>query len=138
MNNILKEIRGRDTCTAALIIRNGKILLGFRNYSHNIWTGGSTWTTPGGRCEGDETLEESIKRETLEETGITDLDIKEHLGTVDGAKKGDKVEVFLCASKQEPKLTEPDKFSEWKWFNLQEMPDKFINKNILSIIQEKL
>lgn len=138
MNDILKTVKSRDTCTSALIIKNGKILLGFRNYPFNVWTGGPTWTTPGGRCEGQETLEESIKRETLEETGITDLIINEHLGTVDGAKEGDKVEVFLCTSDQEPKLTEPDKFTEWKWFNPKEIPEKFINKNILSIIQEKL
>lgn len=138
MNEILREIKDTKTCTSAVIVKDGKLLLGFRNYSMNKWTRGPTWTTPGGRCEGAETVEKGLKREVLEETGITDLTIKEHLGTVDGAKEGDKVEVFLCTSNQEPKLIEPDKFSEWKWFNLQEMPDKFINKHILSIIQEKL
>ncbi len=138
MNDILRSVPNTDTCTSALIIKDGKILLGFRNYSTNVWTGGPTWTTPGGRCEGNETLETGLTREILEETGITDVLIKEHLGTVDGAKEGDKVEVFLCTSDQEPQLTEPDKFSEWKWFDTKQLPEKFINENIRSLIQERL
>ena len=36
-------------------------------------------------------------------------------GEVPGAKEGDIVLMFYCTTKQEAKLMEPEKFSEWKW-----------------------
>lgn len=136
MDQILKTKGISTTVTSALIIKDRKILLGLRNYTPDKWTG-SFWTTPGGRCDEGESVESGLRRETEEETGITDLEIKEYLGVVDGAKEGDKVEVFLCSSNQESKLMEPEKFGEWKWFSFDEIPENFINKNILRIIKER-
>ena len=137
MKEILQMKGGVTTVTSALIVRDGKILLGLRNYTPDKWTG-SFWTTPGGRCEEGEIVEDGLRRETLEETGITYLEIQEHLGVVDGAKNGDRVEVFLCSTDQQAKLMEPEKFSEWKWFTPNEIPENFINKTILKIIKESI
>ncbi|MDB5260629.1 MAG: hypothetical protein JWN37_860 [Candidatus Nomurabacteria bacterium] len=137
MDQILKTQVTRETATSALIIRDGKILLGLRNYTPDKWIG-SFWTTPGGRGDEGETVEECLKRETEEETGITDLKIEEYIGKVDGAKEGDIVEVFVCSTNQEAKLMEPEKFGEWKWFKSNEIPENFINKNIFSIIQKSV
>jgi ADP-ribose pyrophosphatase YjhB (NUDIX family) len=133
MEEILKTKGNSLVATSALIVRGGRILLGLRNYTPDKWTG-SFWTTPGGRCEEGESIENGLRRETEEETGITDLEIKRYLGMVDGAKEGDKVEVFLCSSNQEAQLKEPEKFGEWRWFLPNEIPENFINKNILLII----
>ncbi len=131
----LKKIGGKNTCTSAIIIKNDKILLGLRHYTPDKFKKVSVWTTPGGRCNKGESVEENLRREVLEETGITDLKIGKFLGEVEGAKKGDALFVFYCTTDQDAKLTEPDKFSAWKWFDFYEIPDKFLNPRILPLIE---
>ena len=58
-----KEVR---VGVAAVILRDGRILLGERIGSH----GAHTWATPGGHLELGESIEECAKRETFEETGL--------------------------------------------------------------------
>lgn len=130
----LKKVGNKFDCTSAVIIRDNKILLGLRNYTPDKWKTISVWTTPGGRCDEGETLEENLKRETFEETGIKNLEILEFLGKVPAAKDGDVLYVFKCKTSEESRLMEPEKFSEWKWFNLNKVPKEFINPNILRLI----
>ena len=118
----------------AFIFRDNKLLIGLRNYTPDKWKDISVWTAPGGRCNGSETLETTLKREVLEEVGINDLKITEYLGSVPGAKEGDVVFVFKAETAQEPKLTEPEKFSEWKWCKVSQIPSNFINRESLKLI----
>src|SRR4051812_35133371 len=54
----------------ALFVRpDGKVLLGLRAPSKNVWPG--HWDTIGGHVEAGESLEEALIRETREETGVT-------------------------------------------------------------------
>jgi 8-oxo-dGTP diphosphatase len=122
-------------CTAGIFVRDGKVLLGLRSYEAKHYVDGDFWTTPGGRCDQGEEIEATLKREVGEEIGIKNFEIKEKLGVVPGAKEGDEVHVFVCSTEEEPVLMEPEKFKEWKWFYPKEIPDNFINKNILKIIQ---
>ncbi len=126
------------TCPVAIIIREGKVLMGLRNYTPDKWKTISVWTIPGGRCDEEEILEETLRRETEEETGINDLVIKEFVGEFPGSKEGDIVPVFLCGSEQEVELLEPHKFSEWKWFGKDDLPENFINKHIQKVLFEIL
>lgn len=127
------------TCSSAVIIRDEKILLGLRHYTPDKWKTISVWTTPGGRCDPGELIEEGLRRETKEETGITDISIKRFLGIIPGvADQKDAVWTFLCESNSEPRLMEPEKFSEWKWFPLAEIPTNFINPVALKLIIEKV
>lgn len=135
----LARLGDAHTCTCAAIIRDGKILLGLRHYTPKEWKTTSVWTTPGGRSHEGESLEEGMRRETMEETGITDITIRQFLGTVPAAgSQVDTLWVFLCESDAEAKLMEPDKFSEWKWFPLAEIPENFINPAALKLIIEKV
>ena len=79
-------------------------------------------------------LRVSGKHNDLEEVGIDDLKITEYLGSVPEAKGGDIVFVFKAETTQEPKLMEPEKFSEWKWCKLSEIPSNFINPGTLKLI----
>ena len=112
----LSQLGTPTTCPIALILRDGTVLMGKRNYSPEF----SVWTLPGGRCEEGETLEMTVRREVREEVGITDLEIIDFIAEIPGHKEGDVVPIFFCASNQEAILMEPDKFSEWRWFTLEE------------------
>ena len=116
-------------------MREGKVLLGLRNYKTQQYKDGDFWTTPGGRCDKGENTEETLRREVEEEIGIKNFKIKKELGIVPGAKEGDEVHVFLCETDEEEKLMEPEKFEEWKWFSPEEIPENFINPDILKIIE---
>ena len=130
MEEILNKVGNEEMCTSAIFINNGKILLGLRHYKD-----ASIWTTPGGRCGDNETIKKSLLREIEEETSIKKVIIKEHLGTVTGGRgKGETVEVFLCKTDEVHRLSEPEKFSEWRWFGKDEMPENFINSSIVPLI----
>ena len=117
----------------AVIIRNKKLLLGLRRYVLNDKKTITVWTSPGGRYEHGENIKTTLKREVKEEAGIDDLEILDHIGDVPEKKEGDCVNLFLCRTNQKIKLMEPDKFLEWKWFDLKGYkngkPQNHINEN---------
>lgn len=121
----------------ALIFKNNQLLIGLRNYTPDKWKVVSVWTTPGGRSEKGETIESTLRREVEEEVGIIDLKINEFLGEFPGAKEGDLVYVFKCSTSKEPKLLEPEKFSEWRWSDVKDIPENFINSSLLNFIKSK-
>lgn len=128
-------------CPVAVFIKNGEILSGLRHYTPEKWKNISVWTFPGGRCDTGETIEQTLRREVFEEVGITDFEITEYIGGFPGAKEGDGAPVFICKTDQEPKLMEPEKFSEWRWFIIDQLPENFINNAIMKgkiIVSEKL
>lgn len=125
-------------CPMAVIVRDHKILLGLRNYTPDKWKRISVWTAPGGRSEKGETIRETLVREVKEEVGIIDLKIERYIGEIPGAKSPDIVLLFRCSTSQEPKLMEPEKFSGWKWFKFNEIPENLINPNALPIIKGEL
>ena len=115
-----KEVR---VGVAAVILREGRVLLGERIGSH----GAHTWATPGGHLELGESIEECAKRETLEETGLS-VDSFTKLGfTNDVFEKEGKhyVTLFVVAScsSGEPEVKEPDKCKQWQWFELDQLPE---------------
>ena len=138
MQEILNTTGTDTTCPIAVIIRDNKIALGLRHYTSDKWKTVSVWTVPGGRCDPGETIEETLRREVEEEIGITDLTITEYVGEHPGAKDGDKIQVFLCSSGQEIRNMEPHKFSQWKWFSLDQWPNNFINPHVEELFKSLL
>lgn len=130
----LQKTGSNKDVPVVFIFRNGKLLIGLRNYTPDKWKKISVWTAPGGRCNDGETLESALRREVLEEVGITDLKFTTYLGSVPGAKEGDLVFVFKAKTNQKPKLIESDKFSEWKWCLPSEIPSNFINPKSLELL----
>ncbi len=136
MGSILQKIGKNTDVPVAFIFRDGQMLIGLRNYTPDKWKDISVWTAPAGRCEEGETLEEALRREVYEEVGIDDLRIIDYLGTVPGVKESDNLFVFKCESKLEPRLMEPDKFSEWRWCSISKIPSNFINPKSLELIKD--
>lgn len=116
-----------------MILRENKVLLGKRHddseKASSLLHGEGTWTMPGGKLYFGEGFEEAAFREAFEETGIEINKEKLKLISVtnDIVKDAHFVTIgFLCEDfKGEPKAIEPDEITEWKWFELDNLPSPF-------------
>jgi 8-oxo-dGTP diphosphatase len=113
---------------AVVIERDNKILLGKRKGSHRE----GFWAVPGGHLEFNETIEDCAKREAMEETGLTVTNIRKDTFTNDIMKDENKhyITCFVRADCEygEPKIMEPDKCEEWKWFDWDKLPSPLFSK----------
>lgn len=122
MDNIIKVGIG-------ILIRDGnKVLLGKRVNKKD--TGGiyepDTWTIPGGKQEFNETMFEGAKREVKEETNL-DVDNIVLFGAADDMQTNKHfITLHMIANSYsgELKVMEPEKESEWKWFDLDNLPER--------------
>ncbi|MFZ2620957.1 MAG: NUDIX domain-containing protein [Minisyncoccia bacterium] len=124
------KINYDQLCFFALIKKDNKILMGLREYRK----GAPVWTYPGGRAIEGETMIESIKREILEEIGVSNVNFLRVIGQKDGVKSGDKVYFIQCEINEEPKLIEHDKFKEWKWHEINDLPKNLIDPKDIKFI----
>lgn len=121
-----------------MILKEGKVLLGKRHddpkKADSELHGEGTWTMPGGKLDFLETLKEGAFREVFEETGIKIK--KENIKIIsvadDIVKDAHFVTVgFLCEEFEgEPMVMEPDEITEWKWHNLDSLPEKIFPPSI--------
>jgi ADP-ribose pyrophosphatase YjhB (NUDIX family) len=126
-------------CTSVFIVRDGAVLLGLRHYKKSEWREVTVWTTPGGKNDPGESSEDGIRRETAEETDITELRELTLLGRVAGASgRGEVVDIYIATTSQEARVTEPQKFSEWRYHPLDDMPSNFINPPALALVRQRL
>lgn len=103
---------------------NNEILLGLRKGSH----GSGEWSFPGGHVEFGEKIFETAKREVKEETGL-EIEKFELISVADEMRyiKSDGnhylgLGVAGLYKGGDPKIMEPDKCIEWRWFSLSELP----------------
>ena len=116
--------------------------MGKRKNAH----GAGTWAPPGGHLEYGETPEVCAQRETLEETGLVLTKSKSFTFTNDIFEKENKHYITLfILSKYEggtPEVKEPEKCEEWKWFDLNQLPENVFlsikNFKKLNFTKEKL
>lgn len=113
-----------------ILLRDDKILLGKRTEDVSKGTselkGEGTWTLPGGKIHFKESFEDVLVREVKEETGI-DLNSFEII-CVNNDIAGEKHFVTVGAISEEfegeANVMEPEEITEWKWFSLDELPEK--------------
>lgn len=102
----------KKVVVSALIYRKGDLLLARREAD-------KLWTTPGGKVEHGESLEEATRRETLEEVGIEITKMK-LTGFIDLPTK--IVFMFFVYEWQGPITnSEPEKHGDWTW--VSHIPD---------------
>lgn len=122
-----------------LFVRDGKILLGHRHSdptkADSALHGAGTWIMPGGKLDFGETFEAGAVREVKEETGM-DLKKCEAI-CINNDRVADAH--FITVGMQakiwtgEPQVLEPDEITEWRWFELSQLPEPifFPSKQIL-------
>lgn len=113
----------------------GEVLLGLRRGSH----GEGEWSFPGGHQDFSERMEETAKREVKEETGL-DVDKFKLISVADEMRyiESDNKHYVNIGFKAkhsggEAKIIEPDKWKEWKWVGLDNLPDNLFEGTELVI-----
>ncbi len=112
-----------------IINKENQVLLGRRHENpekaDSEFRVSGVWTMPGGKMEYGENFEEAANREVFEETGIKlknpkviciNNDKNEHAHFITLGLFSDEFEGF-------PRTMEPDEITEWKWFNLNSLPE---------------
>ena len=111
-----------------LILDDNKILLGHRVHKAKD-TGGiyepDSWCLPGGKQDYDETILECAIRETKEETNldISNLEVFNAMDDIQPNKHFVTIQVIAHSFSGELKVMEEDKMDEWKWFDINQLPD---------------
>lgn len=100
-----------------------------------------TWMIPGGKVDFNEKMEDTVKREIMEEIGV-ELEVVEPIKTNDHIIPGQHwvTTTFLCKIKGgEPVIKEPHKHDDIKWFKMDEMPGNLsvASANSLNAYKEK-
>lgn len=135
----MKERFKTPTAVFLILTRNHKneteILLqkrkntGFRD---GFWD-----TASSGHAEKNESLSQAVIRETKEEVGIdiSDKYLKFAGFYYNNIDSNVYCYVYFCTSQWqgEPKISEPEKCSELKWFNIKKLPENIIPDRKTSI-----
>ena len=125
----MNEMKPRVGC-AIMLMKDGKVLLGKRHddpeKADSRLHGEGTWTMPGGGMDFHENPKDCARREALEETGIEAGDMELISVTNDKVHDAHFVTLgFICSDfRGEPKVMEPDEITEWKWFAVDDVPEK--------------
>lgn len=105
-----------------IVIRNGKVLLGKRKNAH----GDGDWAFPGGHLEFGEEIEDCVKREVSEETGLKVETATFAKLTNDIFLEEDKhyITIYMVTESKdgEARVMEPEKSEEWQWFEWGNLP----------------
>ena len=114
--------------TGVIIVNDkNQVLMGHRTVNKKD-TGGiigrDTWSLPGGKQEFDETITDCIIRETKEECNL-DIQSPELITAFDDFGPDRHFVTLLFIAKEysgEPKVMEIDKEDEWRWIDLDRLP----------------
>jgi len=104
-----------------MILKDGKVLMTVRKGSH----GAGELSFPGGHLEYMESFEDCAIRETREECGIEIRNIRfQFLSNLTKYAPKHYVHIGLIAdwASGEPQTLEPEKATEWKWYDLNKLP----------------
>jgi 8-oxo-dGTP diphosphatase len=123
----------KETLTPTLIgvelfaRRSGSILLGKRKNCY----GAGTWALPGGHLEFNERLVDTMCREAKEELGaIIKPEELRLVSVVDDLQPANNLHYVHVSFEQldptwEPRIMEPDRCEEWRYFSLGDLPANF-------------
>jgi ADP-ribose pyrophosphatase YjhB (NUDIX family) len=120
-------------CGVMVFNNLNQLLLGLRNNDVELADSElheeGTWTMPGGNIEYGETFEEAGAREAKEETGIVVKNLEVFCVQTDRNEHAHYISVGMIARNFEgiPQVMEPDQIIEWKWFDLDKLPENIFS-----------
>ena len=107
-------------CVTGALVRDGKVLLVKRAPHMRSYPG--VWDLFGGHIEGDESPEDTLRREAMEELGI-EIASFHPLGTIHDPVEPAEVMVYaVTAWKGEPVNAAPDEHTDIDWYSTDELP----------------
>jgi 8-oxo-dGTP diphosphatase len=116
-----KNLRPRVGITAA-IVKDGKILVGLRR---DRLSQATVFALPGGHVEYGETLEQTVRREIFEETGIRAKNFEPGCVSTDiwPQKQVHYVNFIMIADYESgmPVCKEPEVFESWSWMEWRDI-----------------
>lgn len=114
-----------------IVVRDDKLLLGQRK---NVFGDGS-WGLPGGHLEDMENMKEAAARELMEETGLEASDFVFANLVNNKQRERHYIQIGFIANGAtgEPELKEPDKCSEWRWFDMKKLPENIFIGHVKQI-----
>jgi 8-oxo-dGTP diphosphatase len=118
----MAPLRGPLVGAAAIVLRDGRVLLGERQGAH----GAGAWAFPGGKVDAGEDAADTVARELAEETGLTATAVRplawtNDLFVADGLHYV-TLHHLVDVAPGEPRVLEPDKCREWGWFAWDALP----------------
>lgn len=114
-----------------MVLKEDKVLLGKRHddpeKARSELSGEGSWTMPGGKVDFKETVENAAKRELFEETGIKAAKDDLKFFSVTDEIKEDvhfvTIGFIIRNFENNPEVKEPEEITEWKWFELNNLPN---------------
>ena len=114
------------------VVRNKKLLLGKRK---NVY-GAGTWGLPGGHLEYGESMKGAAARELKEEVDLNANNLR-LTGLVNDVREDEHyLQIGFLAEdveEKEPILNEPERCYEWRWFDLDNLPQEIFPGHIKQI-----
>ena len=103
-----------------MIFKDGKVLIGKRKNAH----GDGEYAWPGGHLEFGESIEDCVRREAKEETGIKVKNIRflRFLNFKAHSKHYADIGMIADWESGEPKVMEPEKCESWQWADPENLP----------------
>lgn len=117
----------RKMAADVLIVRHGKILMLKRNTEPFL----GYWCLPGGHLEGDETIEETARREAKEETGL-DVKLESLIGVFSDPKRDPRktISVAFSATVAEGEAKINEESTDLRWFDITRLPKKIASDHL--------
>lgn len=111
----------RGVSIDAVIMKDDSVLLVQRGVEPDK----GLWGTPGGYVEWDESVEDTVKREVKEETGLTVTNVR----LVEVLSKPERhpkqvINILYLVEVDDGQPVADDDVDDVKWFNLNDLPEK--------------
>ena|SRR3989338_6765802 len=117
------------------LFQKGKLLVVKRTKERVLWP--NLWEIPGGRVEGNESDEEALEREFLEETGIRAAIIKKYNEFYYKYAGKDSVESdFIIQADRFAVKIDPNEHTEYRWVTEEQLKNLEISPDMRKSIEK--